>query len=312
MLNNAKRFVAIGECMLELTHTSPTDLKLGFSGDTYNVALYLARLSRRAGLDVAYFTAIGDDPYSNMMLDSWQQSRINCEFVQQLPNRMAGLHFVNTDEKGERSLYYYRSEAAARSMLDAYDLDSLITQLQALDIIYISSVSFAILHTDKQNLLFDALQQCRLTGATICFDTNYRSRLWPSVQTAQTLISRILSTVDVALPSFDDEANLFGDKTPTDTAARMHDLGVKEVIVKSSAADILISIDGQQDWRPCEVVKQPVDTTCAGDSFNSAYLSARIRGLDSKTAVRWGQKLASEVIQHRGAVIPESAMPQLY
>ena len=56
--------VSIGECMVELSRRGD-GMSLGYGGDTFNTAVYAARL----GLDVAYATALGDDPYSQAIAD---------------------------------------------------------------------------------------------------------------------------------------------------------------------------------------------------------------------------------------------------
>jgi 2-dehydro-3-deoxygluconokinase len=54
--------------------------------------------------------------------------------------------------------------------------------------------------------------------------------------------------------------------------------------------------------KPCE----PVDTTAAGDSFNAAYLAARIAGASALDAASSGHALAGQVIRHRGAIMPRA------
>ncbi|HET6222319.1 MAG TPA: PfkB family carbohydrate kinase, partial [Dongiaceae bacterium] len=54
-----------------------------------------------------------------------------------------------------------------------------------------------------------------------------------------------------------------------------------------------------------------VDTTGAGDSFNAAYLAARLLDHPPLRAARWGNRLAAMVVQHPGAIIPREAMPHL-
>ncbi len=58
-------------------------------------------------------------------------------------------------------------------------------------------------------------------------------------------------------------------------------------------------------------VTAPVDTTGAGDAFDAAYLAARLKGMLSVDAARWGCRLGARVVAHRGAIIPRTAMEDL-
>jgi 2-dehydro-3-deoxygluconokinase len=51
----------------------------------------------------------------------------------------------------------------------------------------------------------------------------------------------------------------------------------------------------------------PVDTSGGGDSFNGAYLAARLGGLDAVEAGRRGLALAARVVGRQGALIPADA-----
>ena len=61
MTDPKSRVVAIGEVMIELARGGDGRFGMACGGDTFNTAVYLAR----AGIDVAYATALGDDPYSD-------------------------------------------------------------------------------------------------------------------------------------------------------------------------------------------------------------------------------------------------------
>ena len=61
MTEKTRRVVTIGEVMVELVRGADGRYSLGYGGDTFNTAIYLAR----AGIPVVYATALGDDPYSD-------------------------------------------------------------------------------------------------------------------------------------------------------------------------------------------------------------------------------------------------------
>src|SRR2546421_217882 len=57
MAEQNNRVIAVGEVMVELARGGDGRFGMACGGDTFNTAVYLAR----AGLDVSYATALGDD-----------------------------------------------------------------------------------------------------------------------------------------------------------------------------------------------------------------------------------------------------------
>jgi 2-dehydro-3-deoxygluconokinase len=138
-------------------------------------------------------------------------------------------------------------------------------------------------------------------------DGNYRPRGWPSAGQARETIKRFWSLSDIALPTFDDEAQLWGDADPQAAADRLFALGVREVAIKLGPAGALAGRAGTLTTVAPSGAIEPIDTTGAGDSFNAAYLAARLRGHPIEAAARAGNTLAGVVIRHRGAVVPREA-----
>jgi 2-dehydro-3-deoxygluconokinase len=52
----------------------------------------------------------------------------------------------------------------------------------------------------------------------------------------------------------------------------------------------------------------PVDSTAAGDGFNAAYIAARLAGERPTQAAGAAHRLAGQVIRHRGALMPRTAV----
>lgn len=308
--DHKRRIVSIGECMIEMADRGDGTMTMAYAGDTLNTAVYLARING-ATLKVDYVTALGDDPYSDAMLSFWQGEGIGTDCVARLPGQLPGLYLIRTDTTGERSFYYYRSAAPARSLFDLPETVDLLDRLAGADMVHFSGITLSILSYPARDRLAEALEKLRRGGTRIVFDGNYRPSLWPSADVARRVVTRFLAFVDVALPSADDEEHLFGDTSCEAIAARMHGLGVGEVLVKHGADGCFISQDGQGVHVPVLERVKPVDTTGAGDSFNAGYLSGRLAGLEPVDAANMGNRLAATVIRHRGAIIPREAMADL-
>jgi 2-dehydro-3-deoxygluconokinase len=116
-----------------------------------------------------------------------------------------------------------------------------------------------------------------------------------------------LKRVDIALPTFDDEALLWGDTSPEATIERLQAFGISEVAVKNGPNSAIVSAGGKPEFVPVTQVVVPIDTTAAGDSFNAAYLAARLNGEAPNAAAAKGHLLAGQVVQHRGAIMPRAA-----
>lgn len=299
------KWAVIGECMLELRHETESKLVMGFSGDTFNVAVYLKRCTEDPLVSVDYASAIGADPYSDAMLAYFQQENIGTQYLTRLQKHLPGLYFIRTDDKGERTFYYYRSQAAARYMFsDSTSLAALQTLVHH-DWLYFSGITLAILDDSSRTQLFNLLKAAKQQGARIAFDTNYRPRQWNNIEEARNVITRFLTLVDVALPTFSDETLLFGDATPETTIKRLNTLGVEEIVIKCGGDPCVLAFDNQIEQVSPEVVPHIVDTTAAGDSFNGAYLAARLAQQSPVEAARAGHALAAKVIGYPGAILPK-------
>lgn len=299
------RIAAIGECMIELSLRGDDGLyRLGFGGDTLNTAVYMARL----GLEVDYCTALGDDAFSDRMIDLWRAEGVGIEQVIRLPGRLPGLYLIET-ERGERRFHYWRQAAPARDLFALPDTARLIEALARYRLIYLSGITLSLYGEAGREVLIDALVHARRRGAKVAFDPNYRPRGWPSAQDARHAMAEVLPLVDIALMGLDDERALYGAESADDVIRRLTALGVDEIVVKMAGDGAFVTSHAAMAQVPATPVPEPLDTTAAGDSFNAAYLAARLAGLDQIEAAEAGNRLAAAVIRHPGAIIPRTAMP---
>jgi 2-dehydro-3-deoxygluconokinase len=305
------RIASIGECMIELRHRSATELALAFGGDTLNTAVYLARLTRDRGVRVDYITALGDDAYSDAMLEAWRNEAVGTDLVARVPGRLPGLYTIRTDPQGERSFTYWRSASAARDMLRAERAGQIGAALEGYDLLYFSGITLSVLDPPQRAALATIADRLRAGGTQVAFDGNYRPVGWPEPATARAAYDEMLARIDIALPTLDDEQALFGVPDAPTCADRLHRLGVGEVAVKLGRAGCFLSSAAFTGEVAAAPVEDVVDSTAAGDSFNAGYLAARLLGAEPPEAARLGNHLAARVIAHPGAIVPAGATSDL-
>ena len=298
------RFVSVGECMVEMSEDGSGLYRLGYAGDTLNTAWY-ARARLPQDWDVDYVTALGDDLYSQQMVEFMADAGIGTDHLQKVEGRRPGLYLIH-QEDGDRHFTYWRGQSAARPLADIPDF--LEGALAGAHIAYFSGISLAILHPRGRGTLMRALHLARLGGARIAFDPNERPALWTSPRVMGSTITAAAILADVVLPTFPDEAALFGDISPEAVAERYLSWGAEEVVVKNGAEPAFVATRESQGWVAPRPGARSIDPTGAGDSFNGAYLSARAQGASPLEAAAAAHALAAQVIAHRGALVPHEVL----
>lgn len=300
------RIACIGECMIELFEdaaSGPGTMLRTWGGDTLNSAVYLARELAEGQARVHYVTVLGDDPYSAEMLEGWVSEGIDTGLTERLPGALPGLYMIRVDERGEREFLYWRDRAAARQLFITGHAERTLAELAGFDWLYFSGITLAILGPAGRGKLMDLCRVVRERGGQVVFDSNFRPRLWPDRQEARDEIGKAWRHASIALPTFEDEAGLFGDGNAAATVARLRDAGCAEIVVKRGADPCVVALNGEISEVVAQPVSRVVDSTAAGDSFNAAYIAARIAGRLPNEAAKAGHALAARVIGQRGAII---------
>jgi 2-dehydro-3-deoxygluconokinase len=287
-----KRFVSVGEAMIELSGGENAQFRMGFAGDTLNCIWY-ARARLGADWTTDYVTALGDDNFSTEMRAYLSAHNIGTGHIQTIEGRRPGLYMIQQKD-GDRQFTYWRETSAAKLLAE--------DKAAGADLIYFSGISLAILAPKARGRLLKAIVNARRAGALIAFDPNARPRLWKSVPVMGAVVTAAAGLCDIVLPTYPDEQLTFGDADPSVTAGRYQELGIPEVVVKDGAgAAVVATASGMDSIAPAPA--NVIDATGAGDSFNGAYLAARLQGADAIEATRAAHRVAGVVVGHRGALV---------
>lgn len=322
MGSKSPKIAMIGECMIELNGSPFSAIHQTLGGDTLNTAVYTARAARLlnnvspetdSNLTVSYVTGLGTDIISQRMQSMWQAEGIDTDLICEFSNKSPGLYWIILDERGERSFMYWRDQSAAKVWLQHEKSPTILETLRSYDWIYLSGISLAILNEADRSQLLDFLTVYRQQGGKIAFDSNYRKALWSDQAKMRETYKAILSLTDLALLTNEDEMAIW-DIQESQILDNLQQFELPVLVLKLGEAGAQIIEKGDINSArliPAVKVATIVDTTSAGDSFNAGVLASLIAGLSIDASCANGHKVASTVIQYKGAIIPNESMPHL-
>ncbi len=302
--------VVMGECMVEFLPSVEGDCKHSCVGDVYNTAVYLQRLLTHSS-NVSLLTAVDKDLLSNKMLKILAQDNINSEFVVQLGIQQVGAYLIQTSAEGKRNFVYWRDTPAAKSTLSSLSEAFKSKLIAQTDIFYFSGISIAILTPSDRKLFWQLLKRLKTAGVQIIFDSNYRSKGWQNIKEAKSQFELAFAYAEVIFASAKDFELLYGIGSFKSIARLLAPFEIQEVIVKNGGNGMMCVSKGEARLISVSPIRNVVDSTSAGDSFNAGYLAAKELGYSIYAAADYAAKVAAIVIQHHGAIVAGDKFYQL-
>lgn len=290
----------VGEAMVEHNAYQMTT-ENRFAGDALNAAVYFRRATQGA-LDVQFVSRVGSSQVSKGLVEFIRANGIGTDFISEHASRDIGSYHIYRTKTGDRGLTYDRNKSAARTLFSTDDRLTL-SDLSVFDAIYLTAITLAILPPTIRDNLFQWLSVFKRNSGVVIFDSNYRPHLWESVDAARANVERYSRLSDIVLPSFEDEAVLFGDQSVSATVNRLMSYGLTKGVVRAG-------VDGPfafGEWRYdggifFEKLTQIVDATGAGDCFNGTFLGFLLRGYPVQDAILRAHNAALSVIMQLGAI----------
>ncbi len=285
----------IGEILIDMVTEDYTEnLENAFKFERYaggspaNIAANLSDL----GLRPHFISRVGNDSFGDFLKSSLKERGVSLEGIQTDEQNHTSMVFVT---KSRGNPQFFPARAADHNIEEPHNLAKIVENCE-----FFHFSSWPVSMNPSRKLIIKTLELCRKHGTKICFDPNYRKKLWEKDADALPVLKEVLSVCYLCKPSLDDSYHIFGDASKEEYLDKFHGLGVENVILTMGKDGAIIS-DGNRREFIKPVAKKAVDATGAGDGFWSGVYLALVRGNDIFKSARIGNAIAAYRVESVGA-----------
>jgi len=225
------------------------------------------------GTRTTFFGKIGDDSYADLVVSSLQKSGVNTDYIIKTKTHKTGIT-VAMSYAEERAMITY---PGAMSVMSADDVsDGLLMKAKHM---HVSSIFLQEALLPTVHLLF---KRAKSLGLTTSLDPQ-----WDPHENWDVDLEVLLPYVDVFLPN---EGELMAMTQSSTIAA-----GMKKILAWSNHVIVKQGVDGATLYSgdkelhfPAFLNRKLVDAIGAGDSFNSGFINAFIKGYPVEKCLELG------------------------
>ncbi|MGI5156370.1 ribokinase [Microbispora sp. CA-102843] len=234
----------------------------------------------RAGADVAFLGAVGDDAFGPGLRAALAEAGVDTAGLRVVPGPSGVAHIVVQDG-GDNSIIVVPGANGA------------VTGPAGRDAEVIGRSGALLLQLE---LPMDAV----VAAAHVPRAVSSRAEVILTPAPAVPLPAELLEAVDLIVPNEHEAAALTGRDDPRDALEALLGLVPEAVVTLGARGALYGSRDGTR-LREAAVPVRAVDTTAAGDTFAGALAVARTEGADPARALRFASAAAALSVQREGA-----------
>ncbi|MDI9228526.1 ribokinase [Serratia bockelmannii] len=291
-MNTSAKLAVLGSInadhILNLTHfPRPGETVIGkqyqiaFGGKGANQAV----AAGRAGADIAFIACVGADDIGERIRQQLQQDRIDTAPVETVADEATGVAMIFVNGEGENNIGIYSGANAALTPACVARHQQVIAQADAL------------------LMQLESPLESVLAAAKIARANATQVILNPAPATQ--LSDALLALIDIITPNETEAEILTGiavksDEDAARAAQALHEKGIHTVLITLGRRCVWLSEQGTGVRIPGFSV-QAIDTIAAGDTFNGAFITARLEGVAMHDAVRFAHAAAAIAVTRPGA-----------
>jgi 2-dehydro-3-deoxygluconokinase len=275
--------VTLGEAMLRLSPPNHRRLEQAGSLDVFvgGAELSVAIGTARLGLRSAWVTKLPRNPLGRIIANHARSMDVDISKVVWTDEGRAGIYFLEFGAAPRPSSVVYDRKDSAASKFEPGDVDWKF--LKGVKMFHVSGITPALSESNRETTL-EAVRQAKKWGCKVCFDVNYRSKLW-SPSEAEAVCTPIAKMADIVIAS-DASAIWKVNKEPEQMVKTLKKkLGVPIVVTtkrtddgtfRSSISSLAVSDRKYESTRPYDV--EVVDRLGTGDSFAAGFIYGYLTG----------------------------------
>lgn len=257
------------------------DFFMNQGGKGANQAVAASRLGAR----VAFVSKLGKDIFGNQAIESLEKENINTSYVAVSQSMPSGIANIILGESGENSIVV---APGANYDLNKEDVDKAFTDLR-----------------EAKMVLLQLEIPLEIAEYVISLGSSMGKKIILNPAPAYDLSDKIFSSLFVITPNETEAELLTGIKVTDEESAhkaalQLRNKGVENVVITMGSKGAYLYTNTVQKLLETSKVKA-VDTTGAGDTFNGAFASALLKGMDIQQSVCFANKAAAIAVTRLGA-----------
>ena len=291
----------IGEMMLRLSVPAGKRLETATSFDVCpagaesNVISLLARLGRRT----RWAGALPENPLGRLAANALHAAGVDLGGIVWAEHGRMGTYYVEfgAPPRGIQATYDRAHSCASNLTFQEIDWDALLdTRL-----LHLTGIHPALSPVCRE-MTREVLGHAKQAGVPISFDVNYRQKLWPEVEAAETLTS-LMQGVDLLFCSAVDAARLLGcHGDMQEVVQAMRERSAAKTIVVTFGDQGVCAWDGKTWLHEAARPTQVIDRLGAGDALAAGVIHGFLAN-DFPAGLRYGVTLAALALSQLGDMV---------
>ena len=256
-------------------------------GNAMTAAINLTKL----GVETRMVGKVGCDLFGSFLEERLIAHGVDTRGLAKDQGSNSSVSIVLLDNNGERSFLH---TVGTNGTFSESDIDYSI--IDECDLVFLTGTYLMDTFDGAETALF--LKKCKEMGKTtfldVCWDAKGR---WAEV------LDPAMPYIDFFMPSIDEAVNIAGCESLEEMADTFMSKGVRNVVIKTGKTGSYMRLAGETEGKtfPSLGGVTAVDTTGAGDSFCSGFLSAYARDLSPEECIRIANTTGAMCVTAKGA-----------